>query len=75
MGRLPQLFEATAQLNPERPALTGYFGWSEHAPFDKVIVTAASDLIPPPLINQLKAGGKMVIPVGLLSSLSLSTRI
>jgi protein-L-isoaspartate(D-aspartate) O-methyltransferase len=43
----------------------GYHGWSEHAPFDKVIVTAAPDLIPPPLINQLKAGGKMVIPAGL----------
>jgi protein-L-isoaspartate(D-aspartate) O-methyltransferase len=43
----------------------GYFGSPEHAPFDKVIVTAAPDLIPPPLINQLKAGGKMVIPVGL----------
>src|ERR1700740_1150385 len=43
----------------------GYHGWSEHAPFDKVIVTAAPDLIPPPLIHQLKAGGKMVIPAGL----------
>jgi protein-L-isoaspartate(D-aspartate) O-methyltransferase len=40
-------------------------GWSEHAPFDKVIVTAAPDLIPPPLIHQLKAGGKMVVPAGL----------
>jgi protein-L-isoaspartate(D-aspartate) O-methyltransferase len=39
----------------------GYSGWPEHAPFDKVIVTAAPDLIPPPLFNQLKAGGRMVI--------------
>ena len=43
----------------------GYNGWSEHAPFDKVIVTAAPDLIPPPLIQQLKTGGKLVIPAGL----------
>ena len=43
----------------------GYAGWPKHAPFDRVIVTAAPDLIPPPLINQLRAGGKMVIPVGL----------
>jgi len=43
----------------------GYAGWPEHAPFDKVMVTAAPDLIPPPVINQLKAGGRMVIPVGL----------
>jgi len=34
----------------------GYFGWPEHAPFDQVIVTTAPDLIPPPLINQLRAG-------------------
>jgi len=43
----------------------GYHGWPEHAPFEKVLVTAAPDLIPPPLIYQLKAGGRMVIPVGL----------
>ncbi len=43
----------------------GYYGWPEHAPFDKIIVTAAPDLIPPPLIAQLKLGGKMVVPTGI----------
>ena len=51
--------------NVELKIANGYYGWSEHAPFDKVIVTAAPDLIPPPLIHQLKAGGKMVVPAGL----------
>ena len=51
--------------NVELKIANGYFGWSEHAPFDKVIVTAAPDLIPPLLIHQLKAGGKMVVPAGL----------
>jgi len=43
----------------------GYYGWPEHAPFDKIIVTAAPDLIPPPLLAQLKPGGRMVIPAGI----------
>jgi protein-L-isoaspartate(D-aspartate) O-methyltransferase len=51
--------------NIELKIANGYHGWSEHAPFDKVIMTAAPDLIPPPLIHQLKAGGKMVVPAGL----------
>jgi protein-L-isoaspartate(D-aspartate) O-methyltransferase len=51
--------------NVELKIADGYHGWSEHAPFDKVIVTAAPDLLPPPLSHQLKAGGKMVIPAGL----------
>jgi protein-L-isoaspartate(D-aspartate) O-methyltransferase len=42
----------------------GYDGWSEEAPFDAIVVTAAADYIPPPLLRQLKDGGRMVIPVG-----------
>ncbi len=42
----------------------GYYGWSEHAPFDAIVVTAAAEHVPPPLIEQLKEGGRMVIPVG-----------
>ena len=57
--------------NVELKIANGYYGWSEHAPFDKVIVTAAPDLVPTPLINQLKAGGKMVIPAGLPDSQQL----
>jgi len=42
----------------------GYYGWEEHAPFDAIIVTAAPDHIPQPLVQQLKDGAKLVIPVG-----------
>jgi protein-L-isoaspartate(D-aspartate) O-methyltransferase len=42
----------------------GYFGWEEHAPFDAIVVTAAPDHVPQPLVQQLKIGGKMIIPVG-----------
>jgi protein-L-isoaspartate(D-aspartate) O-methyltransferase len=49
----------------------GFYGWPEHAPYDKIIVTAGTDLVPPPLLNQLKAGGRMVIPTGLPDSQQL----
>jgi len=42
----------------------GYFGWKEHAPFDAIIITAAANHIPPPLIKQLKEGGRLILPLG-----------
>jgi len=71
-----EIIEALAQQAVKRLSRAGYtnvevkvangsHGLPEHAPFDKVMVTAAPDLIPPPLINQLKPGGKMMIPAGL----------
>ena len=51
--------------NVEVAAGDGSRGWLEHAPFDKVLVAAAPDLIPTALLGQLKPGGRMVIPAGL----------
>jgi protein-L-isoaspartate(D-aspartate) O-methyltransferase len=42
----------------------GYHGWNENSPFDAIMVTAAAEFIPPPLIQQLKEGGRMIIPIG-----------
>ena len=71
-----EIIEALAQQAVKRLSRAGYtnvevkvadgsHGLPEHAPFDKVMVTAAPDLIPPALINQLKPGGRMMIPAGL----------
>jgi len=67
---IPELAEqASKVLNILYPEIKlrvgdGYFGWKEYAPFDGIIVTAAVDHIPEPLTRQLKAGGKIVIPIG-----------
>ncbi|NLT41339.1 MAG: protein-L-isoaspartate O-methyltransferase, partial [Anaerolineae bacterium] len=42
----------------------GYYGWEEHAPYDVIVVTAAPDHVPAPLLDQLAEGGRLVIPVG-----------
>ena len=57
-------FEELGYSNVKTIDADGYFGWEEFAPFDAIVVTAAAEFIPPPLISQLKEGGKMVIPVG-----------
>lgn len=68
---IPELASAAAVLlrelgygSVQTKAADGYYGWAEQAPFDAIIVTAASEFVPPPLIEQLKEAGLMVIPVG-----------
>ncbi len=62
--RSAQTLEREGYDDVESRHADGYFGWEEHGPFDRIIVTAAAGHVPPPLWKQLKPGGRMVIPIG-----------
>jgi protein-L-isoaspartate(D-aspartate) O-methyltransferase len=59
-----QVLQSLGYDNVETRLGDGYYGWSDQAPFDGIMITAAVDHIPPPLLNQLKKGGKLVLPLG-----------
>jgi protein-L-isoaspartate(D-aspartate) O-methyltransferase len=59
-----KVFKRKGYNNVKTKVADGYYGWSEYAPFDKILVTCATNHIPPALIKQLKRGGIMLIPVG-----------
>jgi len=64
LGRTAKTLLAEQYDNVYVKVADGYYGWEEHAPFDAIVVTAAAEHIPPPLIEQLRDGGRMIIPVG-----------
>jgi len=62
--RAKQLLDKLGYKNIRIKHADGYFGWEEHAPFDAIIITASANHIAPPLIKQLKEGGRLIIPLG-----------
>lgn len=73
--RAAELYEELGYSTIETKIGDGYNGWTEHAPFDKIIVTAAADNIPQPLIDQLNPGGIIAIPVGRQDQTQVLTRL
>ncbi|TSA49385.1 MAG: protein-L-isoaspartate(D-aspartate) O-methyltransferase [Nitrosomonadales bacterium] len=63
-ARATEALRMNGYSNVQVRAGDGYYGWPEHAPFDAIIVTAAASHVPPPLVQQLKRGGRMAIPLG-----------
>jgi protein-L-isoaspartate(D-aspartate) O-methyltransferase len=59
-----KLLNELGYVNVNTKYADGYFGWEEYAPFDAIIITASANHIPPPLIKQLKEGGRLIIPLG-----------
>jgi len=62
--RAASLLDMLGYRNVQTKFADGYFGWEENAPFDAIIITASANHIPPPLLKQLKEGGKLIIPLG-----------
>jgi len=62
--RASKRLEALGYRNVRVKYADGYYGWKEHAPFDAIIITAAANHIPPPLLKQLNKGGRLILPLG-----------